>query len=274
VRAFSELGVQKIRLTGGEPAIRKDLHEIMNMIHIQKNIKQLALTTNGYGLKKNIHLWEKSGLTHLNISVDSLDPNIFHSLTGHHRLKEILNAIDDALSLSFKRVKINAVLLKNINHHQFKEYADYIKNRPLSIRFIELMQTGENYNYFKKYHVSAQKLKEYLITHGWSSKKKEKIAGPAIEYSHPDHQGTFGIIAPYSKDFCDHCNRLRVSSTGSLHLCLFGDRGYNLRLLLQDASQLNELKKVILETLSYKKKEHFLHDHNTGMTQNLSFIGG
>ncbi|PHS14469.1 MAG: GTP 3',8-cyclase MoaA [Kangiella sp.] len=274
IEAFAELGTEKVRLTGGEPSLRKDFGAIISSIAKRKEISQIATTTNGYKLKDNIKDWVDAGLTHLNVSVDSLDPNLFHSLTGHNRLKEILSGIDYALTLSMKKIKLNAVLLKEINSHQFKQYADYIRDRKISIRFIELMQTGDNFDYFKKYHVSAQILKNFLLSNGWTEKLREKSAGPAIEYIHPDYQGSFGVIAPYSKDFCDSCNRLRVSSTGDFHLCLFGEKGYSLRHLLQNSNQKEELKSLIIDSLGHKRKQHFLHDSDTGITPNLSFIGG
>ncbi|MBV1907807.1 MAG: GTP 3',8-cyclase MoaA [Kangiellaceae bacterium] len=272
--AFAELGTSKIRLTGGEPTLRKDFIECIKLVKSIKKIKQIAVTTNGYKLKKNINSWVDAGLTHLNISVDTLDPKLFYSLTGHNRLKEILNGIDHSLTLSLQKIKLNAVLLKDINSHQFDQYIDLIRNRPISIRFIELMQTGDNLDYFNKYHVSAQILKNYLFQNGWTEKLKDKSSGPAVEYVHADYQGSFGVIAPYSKDFCDTCNRLRVSSTGDFHLCLFGDKGYSIRHLLQSEGQRVELKNKLCELLTHKKKTHFLHDNNTGITPNLSSIGG
>ncbi|MFT6733456.1 MAG: cyclic pyranopterin phosphate synthase [Polaribacter sp.] len=274
IEAFVELGTEKVRLTGGEPSLRKDFVTIISSIAKREKIAQIATTTNGYKLKESIKSWVDAGLTHLNISVDSLDPNLFHSLTGHNRLKEILSGIDYALSLPLKKIKLNAVLLKEINSHQFKQFADYVKDRPISIRFIELMQTGDNFDYFEKYHVSAQTLKNFLLSEGWTEQLGDKSAGPAIEYCHPDYAGSFGVIAPYSKDFCDSCNRLRVSSTGDFHLCLFGEKGYSLRHLLQQPSQKEALKKLIVDSLGNKRKQHFLHDLDTGITPNLSFIGG
>ena len=274
VAAFSELGTHKIRLTGGEPTLRKDFLDCIKIINETPGIDQIALTTNGYKLQKNIRSWVDAGLTHLNVSVDTLDANLFNSLTGHNRLKEIINGIDYALTLPLKKIKLNAVLLKNINSHQFDQYTVLLKDKDLSIRFIELMQTGDNLDYFNQYHVSAQVLKNYLFTNGWTEKLKERASGPAIEYVHPEYKGTFGVIAPYSKHFCDTCNRLRMSSTGDFHLCLFGEEGFSVRDLMQYSSQKEQLKSTLCQLLSNKRKQHFLHDNNTGVTPNLSSIGG
>lgn len=272
--AFAALGTWKIRLTGGEPTLRRDLTDIIKAIKATPGIKQIAMTTNGYRLKNKIKGWVNAGLTHLNVSVDSVDPKLFSSLTGHNRLTEILEGIDFALGLPLKKIKLNAVLLKNVNSHLFDEYARLLKHKKLSMRFIELMQTGDNFNYFNQHHVSAQVLKNYLTTKGWTEKLKDHGAGPALEYIHPDYQGSFGIIAPYSKDFCDSCNRLRVSATGDFHLCLFGKQGHSIRHLLQHESQCEALKQTLCRLLGKKRQHHFLHEGDTGITPNLAFVGG
>lgn len=274
VSAFAELGTWKIRLTGGEPTVRKDFNDIVRTISSVPGIEQVAMTTNGYKLRQRIRSWVDAGLTNLNVSVDSLDPKLFHSLTGHNRLKEILQGIELAQSLNLNKIKLNAVLLKDVNSHQFHEYAALLKDNKLSMRFIELMQTGDNLEYFNRYHVSAQVLKNHLLCNGWTEKLKEVGAGPAIEYVHPEYQGTFGVIAPYSKDFCDSCNRLRVSSTGDFHLCLFGEHGHSIRHLLQHENDKQELKQTLCYLLSKKRKQHFLHDGNPGGTPNLASVGG
>jgi len=272
--AFAELGTNKIRLTGGEPTLRKDFVQCLETISQTNGIEQIALTTNGYKLSKNLKSWVASGLTHLNVSVDTLDARLFKSLTGHNRLSEILDGVDLALTLPLKKVKLNAVLLKNVNSHQFDNYAEMLRTRQMSIRFIELMQTGDNSDYFQKFHIGAQILKNYLFTKGWTEKLREKSSGPAIEYIHPKYEGSFGVIAPYDKDFCDSCNRLRISSNGEFHLCLFGEQGFSIRDLLQSDSQREVLKSQLRELLTHKRKQHFLHDNDTGVRANLSTIGG
>ncbi|WP_196137978.1 GTP 3',8-cyclase MoaA [Aliikangiella sp. G2MR2-5] len=275
VTAFAELGTWKIRLTGGEPSVRKDFVDIIKSLRSVDGIKQIAMTTNGYKLKEKIGQWVDAGLTNLNVSVDSLDPRLFADLTGHNRLPQILEGIDYALTLNnLRSVKLNAVLLKNINSHQIDQYSQLLKDKPISMRFIELMQTGDNLEYFNQYHVSANDLKNYLKAQGWSEKIKSPGAGPAVEFVHPEHKGSFGIIAPYSKDFCDSCNRLRISSTGDFHLCLFGEQGFSIRHLLKTDEQKTELKETLCRLLGKKRKQHFLHDGDTGITPHLASVGG
>ena len=155
-KGLSELGVSKIRLTGGEPTIRKDFYDIVKVIKKSSGINKTVITTNGYKLDKFAEQLVESGLDGINISIDSLDKNKFHKITGHDRLNEILNGIEKLQKLNFKNIKINAVLLKGVNSSDkdFDSWSNYIKSNPVDFRYIELMQTGDNLDYFKKYHIS------------------------------------------------------------------------------------------------------------------------
>ena len=275
-RALSELGVSKIRLTGGEPTIRKDFFEIIKIIKENSGIKKTVITTNGYKLDKIANDIKNSGLDGINISIDSLDPKTFKKITGHDRLEEILRGIKNLQKLNFKNIKINAVLLKGINdtERDFDSWAQFIKNNEIDFRYIELMQTGDNLDYFNKYHVSSKKFIDYLNNNNWIIQTFGKDAGPAKNYLNPKFKGKFGVIAPYSKDFCKSCNRLRITAKGDLRLCLFGNTGINIRHLMQKDSQIEELKDLILKQLNFKKESHYLEIGETGLTKNLSTTGG
>ena len=156
-KALSELGVSKIRLTGGEPTIRKDFFDIVGIIKKNSGIKKTVITTNGYKLDQIAHKIKNSGLDGINISIDSLNSKIFKKITGHDRLGDILKGIEKLQKFNFKNIKINAVLLKGINDSEedFNTWAKFIKNNKIDFRYIDLMQTGDKYDYFKKYHISA-----------------------------------------------------------------------------------------------------------------------
>jgi cyclic pyranopterin phosphate synthase len=275
-RALSELGVSKIRLTGGEPTIRKDFFEIIKIIKENSGIKKTVITTNGYKLDKIANDIKNSGLDGINISIDSLDPKTFKKITGHDRLEEILRGIKNLQKLNFKNIKINAVLLKGINDSEqdFDSWAQFIKNNEIDFRYIELMQTGDNLDYFNKYHVPSKKFTDYLNNNNWIIQTFGKDAGPAKNYLNPKFKGKFGVIAPYSKDFCKSCNRLRITAKGDLRLCLFGNTGINIRHLMQKDNQIEELKDLILKQLHFKKESHYLEIGETGLTKNLSTTGG
>ena len=275
-KALSELGVSKIRLTGGEPTVRKDFFDIVKVIKESSGIKKTVITTNGYHLDKIASKINASGLDGINISIDSLNTEIFKSITSHDRLPEILKGIEKLKKMNFQNIKINAVLLKGINDSEkdFDQWAKFIEKNEIDLRYIELMQTGDNLHYFKKYHVSATKFTNYLNKNNWIIQTFGRDAGPAKNYLNPKFKGKFGIIAPYSKDFCKSCNRLRITAKGDLRLCLFGNTGINIRHLMQTDDKIEELKDLILKQLNFKKESHYLELGETGLTKNLSTTGG
>lgn len=274
VTAFAGMGTKKVRLTGGEPTVRKDINEIAAAISGIGGIENLAMTTNGYKLNSRAENLYNHGVRAINVSLDSLDPDKFKSITGHNRFAEVIEGIDKCLELGFESVKINAVLMKNFNDIELEQFMLLSKMKKVHVRFIELMRTGDNIPFFDEHHISTEEFAKKLMSSGWVKKIRGISAGPATEYVHADYKGRLGFIAPYSKDFCKSCNRLRVTSHGELQLCLFGDGRHNLRPLLQEDSQLEELQDTIQDLLNYKKSHHFLHDGNFGITNNLASIGG
>jgi len=272
--AFAGTGTWKIRLTGGEPTVRKDFCEITRTVADVSGIRKVAFTTNGYKLPERAGEYYAAGLRAINVSIDSLDPRKFQEITGHDRLDEVVEGVQRALDVGFESVKINAVLLKGLNDDELGGFLDFIAKRPVSLRFIELMQTGDNLEYFRKHHLPATVVREKLLARGWHLLGHEEGAGPAVEYAHRAYQGRIGIIAPYSKDFCKTCNRLRISARGNLQLCLFGECGHSLRHLLQDDGQKEELQKTVMRLMQVKKASHFLHEGDTGIRKNLASVGG
>jgi len=275
-KGLSEMGVCKIRLTGGEPTVRKDFFDIVKILKNKSGIKKVVMTTNGYHLDQKAKNIVDSGLNGINISIDSLNPETFKKITGHDRLNEILFGIKKLQNLGFGNIKVNAVLLNGINSSEkdFEEWSKFIKINKIDFRYIELMQTGDNLDYFKKYHISSNIFKNYLIKNKWIHQTLGRDAGPSLNYINPEYKGKFGIIAPYSKNFCKTCNRLRITSRGDLRLCLFGNTGISIRHLLQKDNQLEELKDLISKQLHFKKESHYLELGETGLTKNLSKTGG
>ena len=276
VAAFTKLGVSKIRITGGEPTVRKDFFEVLRNIKSEHKINNLVITTNGYKLNEIAEELIATGINGINISIDSLDRNKFKEITGKDRLPQILEGINILQNKGFKNIKVNAVLLKNVNDslEEFQNWERFINNNEIDFRYIELMQTGDNLEYFKKYHTSAFIFKKYIESQDWKEISRISDAGPSINYVHSKLKGKFGIIAPYSKDFCSTCNRLRITAKGELRLCLFGNTGTNLRPYLQNQNQKDELVELILKQLRFKKESHYLETGNTGITPHLASIGG
>ncbi|MEM6159944.1 GTP 3',8-cyclase MoaA [Erwinia sp. P6884] len=273
-RAFAAAGTEKVRLTGGEPSLRRDFTDIIAAVRENPAIRKLAVTTNGYRLARDVAQWRDAGLTALNVSIDSLDARQFHAITGQDKFHQVMSGIDAAFEAGFSKVKVNTVLMRDVNHNSLHTFLEWIRKRPIQLRFIELMETGDGGSLFRKHHISGEVIRDSLLIQGWTRQPRERSDGPAQVFTHPDYQGEIGLIMPYEKDFCASCNRLRVSATGKLHLCLFGDGGVSLRDLLQTDDQQAELQARIAASLRTKKQTHFLHQGNTGVTQNLSYIGG
>ena len=274
VRGFAAVGMRKIRLTGGEPSLRKDLPSVIAAVSATPGVQKIALTTNGCLLPRHVRLWREAGLTALNVSLDSLQPARFAAITGHDRFEEVMEGVEIAQDLGFDAVKLNAVLLRGLNDDELPAWMAFLRGRDVSIRFIELMRTGDNRAYFDRHHHRAEALEQQLADAGWSLQPRAPDAGPAREYAHPDYRGRIGIIAPYSKDFCAGCNRLRVTARGDLRLCLFGEFGITLRPLLQSDDDHDALVGRIATQLGLKAAGHGLHEGNTGITPHLASIGG
>lgn len=270
--AFARMGTRKIRLTGGEPSLRRDLPAIIRNCKRTAGIQEVALTTNGYSLRRHLHDWIEAGLDAVNISIDSLDPDTFAEITGQDHLEQVLEGLHMALKAGL-RVKTNAVLLAGYNGSQVEEFLELIRFHPVSVRFIELMQTGDNATFFRQNHLTGAAIQTYLDSAGWKKKPRGPLNGPALEYAHPDYAGTVGLIMPYSKDFCATCNRLRVSSTGRLHLCLFADESASLREPLRQAN-VRRVCETVRDRLLEKSASHHLQNGYTGSTRNLSGLGG
>ncbi|MCP2039786.1 cyclic pyranopterin phosphate synthase [Neisseria sp. HSC-16F19] len=273
VHTFGAHGTRKIRLTGGEPTLRRDLAEIIAICKNAPGIEQVALTTNAFKLAQLAPSYRAAGLDKLNISIDSFDPEVFYQITGKRECQRIVAALDGLLADGFYNIKINTLLLKRYIERTLADALDFVRQRPVTLRFIELMQTRDNFTLFSEQHLSAAKLEADLQAQGWQLLPRQAHAGPAREYRHRDFAGGIGFIAPYSQDFCKSCNRLRVSAQGKMHLCLFGGIAYDLRPWLQRGDG-EGLAQHLYELMADKPEHHFLHDKKVGLIRDLSMIGG
>jgi cyclic pyranopterin phosphate synthase len=274
VSAFAQLGLWKVRLTGGEPTLRREFLEIARTVSGIQGIRKIAVTTNGYRLAERAQSYADAGISAINISVDSLKPERFRAITGHDRLNEILDGIAACRAAGVASIKLNSVLLKGLNDDELDDFLAFVVEHDLVLRFIEVMRTNDNPVFFASHHLPGAFVCKRLEALGWQQQERLAGAGPAIEYANPRGPGRIGIIAPYSKHFCASCNRLRVSATGKLHLCLFGDAGIDLRPLLQQDSQQDELVERLQRLVATKAPAHLLHQGNSGATPHLASIGG
>jgi GTP 3',8-cyclase len=273
INGFAAMGVTKVRLTGGEPSVRRDLVDIAAAVKAA-GIATLAMTTNGYRLARDAHALAAAGLGSVNVSVDSLDPATFHRLTGHDRLAVVLDGAHAARDAGMA-VKLNAVLMRGVNDDDLDRWIGFVAETGFVVRFIETMQTGDNASFFDERHRPGAFLAAALVARGWQAQARASTDGPAITYRPPDGAaGGIGLILPYGPDFCASCNRLRLSATGRLHLCLFGEGGHDLRDLVQSEGQQHALTQRIAAILPLKAEGHRLADGDHGATRHFASIGG
>jgi len=274
VRAFAELGVWKVRLTGGEPTLRRDLPDIVRAISAVPGVRRVGLTTNGYRLAAIAGDLRAAGLASVNVSVDSLDPARFERITGCGRLERIVEGVEAAAAAGIASVKVNVVLLRGMEDGELDRFLAWTRERALTVRFIELMQTGDNAAFFQEHHLCADDVRGKLERRGWTRLPRDPRDGPATTYGHPAHEGKAGLIAPYAPGFCDACNRVRVTSAGDLRLCLFGSGGVPLRSYLQSDERRGDLVHAIRRAVAHKPASHLLHEGFSGATTTLASIGG
>jgi cyclic pyranopterin phosphate synthase len=273
VAGFAELGFWKVRITGGEPTLRKDLLEIVERVAARPGVRQVGLTTNGYLLEALARDLGRAGLSSLNVSIDSLDPERFAAITGCSRLDRILAGLEAVLAAGIPRVKMNVVLLAGTAATEIDRFLSLPRQLPLTVRFIELMETCGDPGYFARNHLSAGRLERLLAERGWIPLARAEGDGPAVEYGQAGSRGRVGIISPYRNGFCRSCNRLRVSAAGDLRLCLFDDRAVPLRPLLQSDDQCGELGQAIRRAVLSKPEAHHLEE-SPRRVQSLASIGG
>lgn len=273
IQAFAKLGTTKVRLTGGEPSIRQDLPRIIELAKQTQGIQTVAVSSNGYRLAKHLSDWQTAGLNQLNISIDSFDPSIFKQITGFDILPTLLKDIDTLLATTDIKLKLNGILMADTAFDNLQSVLSFVKNRPVTYRFIEFMQTSDNKALFFAQHSSGQRIKDFLLQNGWQSQRRASDAGPAIEYRHADYVGGIGLIEPYAPQFCDSCNRLRVSSQGKVHLCLFDNGSYDVRAFLANGD-VDGLVHALQSLMPIKPEHHLLKQNDSGIMANLSMIGG
>ncbi len=270
LKAFRQLGFEKVRFTGGEPSLHSKLNEAIGEAR-GLGYETISLTTNGSFIK-NLATLAKTGLTHINISLDSINENTFKQITGSQSFSKVVNLIQEALDLKLE-VKINTVLLRHYNLDEISQLLEWAKHRPLTLRFIELMPTQFNKEYFNECHVLNSYIFPLVLSYGFRSSLKVNAfepVGPAVLYDHPQFPCRIGFISPLSCNFCSRCNRLRVTAQGKLRPCLFSENDIQLPL---DHNP-RELSEFVKKVLYYKQPSHHLDKDQFGNVSHFRAIGG
>lgn len=268
---FGDIGLKKIRFTGGEPLLRKSIVELVSKAK-EKKIEKIALTTNGVLLHKYLDELINAGLNEINISLDSLNEEVFKKITRGGNLSYVLDSIKKAVNKGIK-VKVNAVIVKGINDNEFLDLCKLSIDNKLDIRFIELMPIGEGIKYTG---VSGKDL-EKILKENFKVKegKRDTDNGPAFYYKIEGAEGRVGFISALSNHFCESCNRIRITSDGELKQCLHFKSGLNLKNILREDNRREEIKERIRKTIYDKPKGHrFIEDKKTEDDRFMFQIGG
>lgn len=262
-RAFTELGVSKVRLTGGEPLVRSDCDRLVAQLAALPGLKDLSMTSNGSRLAKLAPALKAAGLNRLNISLDTLKSELFTTLTRNGKLERVLKGIDAAKAAGFDRIKINAVILKGRNENEIIDLLEYCRQKQLDIAFIEEMPLGVMEERSLPRHMSSSDVRE-IINQRWPlSLSSKRTGGPARYYSMADSPIHIGFISPHSHNFCHECNRVRVTAEGRLLLCLGNEHSLDLKQIIRShPGDIDVLKQVIFEAIQRKPKEHHFDDPN------------
>jgi cyclic pyranopterin phosphate synthase len=273
VGGLVDLGIRRLRLTGGEPLVRKDIIDIARRLSALPGVDDLALSTNGTELVRLAPELKAAGVSRVNVSLDSLDADTFRAITRRGDLAEVWAGVEAALAAGLSPVKLNAVLLKQQTPEDLDRLVDLTLGRPLAVRFIEFMPTAANVHLQPSEMVSTDWLRARIESrYGPLEPVAERVrTGPAKSFRIPGAVGTVGFITPLSHTFCGDCNRLRLTARGELRLCLFADRVFPLRHLAGDPLALQaEIRRVVLE----KPAEHHLTAGNYGNLVSFMQIGG
>lgn len=267
-KEFVKLGINKIRITGGEPLVRKGILKLIREIGSLKEVKDFAMTTNGTMLKKYAKELKNAGLNRVNISLDTLNPKKYSHITRGGDIKNVLEGIEEAKKVGLTPIKLNVVLIKGFNEDEIEDFVNLTRDENIDVRFIELMPIGQ---------VCQWSLNRYLSNNTVLEKCSylERIesadkASPAVYYKLKNGKGRVGLINPISCKFCSNCNRMRLTADGKIKACLHSDEEIDIMKYLRQDMDISEILKNIIKD---KPKEHNLED-GSYIKRNMMAIGG
>lgn len=267
IKEFVDLGIDKIRFTGGEPLIRKGIIDLIEKVNTLEGVKDLTITTNGLLLKDMAKSLKKAGIHRVNISLDTLNKDKYSEITRGGDLSRVLEGIEEGIRVGLTPIKINTVLIGGFNENEIEDLVN-LTRRGIDVRFIELMPIGEAMYFAKDKFVSNSRVLETI--RDLVPVEREDKSSPAVYYKLPDAKGRVGIINPVSCKFCDNCNRVRLTSTGKLKTCLHSNKEIDLKVAIRKQENIKEIiKKGILS----KEESHHLEEGKYTY-RNMNQIGG
>lgn len=277
-RVFVSLGIEKIRLTGGEPLIRRDVPQLVaKLAALKPKLKDIALTTNGFDLPRHAAALKATGLDRVTISLDSLDPKNFEDITGVDALGKVLEAIVAAREFGFEPIKINAVIVRGRNDHEVVDLARFARENKISMRFIEFMPLDSGDEWDRNLVVSGREIRE-MIDRAFPLDLIDTNRGSETSWKYRFADGSpggIGIIAPVTEMFCGQCSRIRLTADGQIRTCLFSTVEHNLRSVIRSGASDEEIAEFIRCVTLKKEPRHYINDTAfTPASRTMSFIGG
>ncbi len=260
VRVFASLGVSRLRLTGGEPLMRKEIWKLISLLRAIDGIRDIALTTNGTFLKEQAAQLAGAGLNRINVSLDSLTPSTFHALARRDAYAETMAGIEAARQAGLSPIKLNAVLIRGINDHEVLDFARLARSGPFVVRFIEFMPIGKDDGWApEKVVTTAEVLAAIGAHYPLVPVDHQPGKAPAERYAFSDGAGEIGFISSVSEPFCGDCNRVRITADGKLRTCLFSLEETDLRLLLRTGAGDGAIADAVSEAVERKEEGHLIN---------------
>ncbi len=276
-RAFIELGVEKIRLTGGEPLVKRGIETLVSEVGALPGLRDFAMTTNGAGLVKHARALRQGGLKRLNVSLDTLDPQRFRALTRTGDLARVIDGIRAARKAGFERIKLNAVILKGRNDDEVLDLVEFARRERVDISFIEEMPLGQAIGHDRATtFCSSDEVRGIIESRHALVPTTETTLGPSRYFRMADSGSRIGFISPHSHNFCDACNRVRVTAEGRLLLCLGNEHSVDLRAVLRrHPGDTERLKEAIGAAMTKKpERHHFTTDGDVQVVRFMNMTGG
>jgi len=273
IASFARLGVRRVRITGGEPLLRKGLPDLVTRLHEIPGIEDLSLSTNAVRLEKMAHVLKKAGVARINVSLDSLCEHRFKHITGG-RLDKVLDGLQAARQSGIEPIKINMLVMQGINDDEIFDMLEFCIRHDYTLRFIETMPVGQTGALASRHYISMETIKNRLRTRYTMIPSVKPGGGPARYYRIEGSDSQIGFITPISQHFCEACNRVRLSADGSIYLCLGQNDVVPLRSLLRSGIDDQELQRHIYDAIQRKPLKHEFNQSPQQVVRFMAHTGG
>ncbi len=274
---FVSLGISRLRVTGGEPMLRRDVENLIEQLATIPGVEDIAMTTNAHFLRGRARRLKEAGLRRVTISLDSLEPERFALLTGRNELAQVLDGIDAAIEAGLAPIKVNSVVIRGINDDQAVKFAEFAREKSVSVRFIEFMPLDNGKVWKREMVVPGDELRQRINeVYPLERVTSENLSETARRWRFADGSpGELGFINPVTQPFCGHCSRIRLTADGMIRTCLFSTVEHNIKRLMRDGASRDDLVNFMVGTIDKKEERHHINDPEfVQPLRTMSCIGG